>query len=927
MSPDDSQAIDDQVVSERVQQHVSQLERQTEAARQEMARASGGTLEERSMRVLEFPQILEEVGRHAQWGPGRERVLALLPTDDRRELDQRRTLVAEAIKLAEEGIGLGLGGLEDVREEVEFAARGGTLPAGALWQIREVCVASRKLSRVLDSRRVICPELGDRSRFLYTFSKIESEIPRCLTSEGRVQDGASARLRELRLEIRDMESQIQRNLYNLLHDTEILKLVQEPIVMQRQNRYVIPIKAENRSRFPGLVIDQSSTGVTYFMEPLSVLPLSNRLRTAQLAEEKEVETILQTLSGHVSLEAERLQISCEEMADIDLYSAQAHYALKVEGHLPEIDDGLPLKLLHARHPLLLAHGIKAVPISLEIGGKDCRTLVLTGPNTGGKTVALKTIGLLTLMALSGLPIPASSQSSIPFLDSVHADIGDDQSIAQSLSTFSAHLTQILRILPRAKKRSLILLDELGAGTDPVEGAALGVSLMENFHRRGALTVVTTHLSEVKVFASKTQGFENAAVEFDATTLAPTFKVVMGIPGRSNALLIAARLGLPDDVLRRSRELLGKDQAAVEGLLDDLERERTMVRGLEKKLMVEDDSLRQARLDYEKKLQELEAFRAHILAQAATQAEKVLNDARQRSHGLLRDFRSRLEKLEKARQQALLDAREAAARARDFEKDEQEETLDPFERLTEEELDRLTAPTPSAEEEPLPEPPVESGDDLVVEEEPVPTEASTETPEKAPTEDALDLEGRVAGRTLEAEWEQLRSQIRSVVPVVAAPVVSEPEEARPTGNLQSGLRVYSRRFGQEGEILKVRGDRVEVRLGSVRMTVPAEDLEPVAQPAPSESIGSLPGGLSDRDVSSRVDLRGMTVEEALYELGKRIDQGVLARLPKLEVIHGKGTGTLRVAVQKFLRSHALVTEQRLGEVYEGSYGVTIVSLKV
>ena len=866
--------------------------------------------EDRSLRVLEYHQVLLQVAFHAQWGPGRELVLALQPTRDPLELENRRVLVAEALRLAEEGIGLGLGGLEDIREAVLFASRGGTLDPVDLWHIREFCAASRKLARILASRQQVCPELGDRSRYLYTFPRIEGEVPRCLTADGRVQDGASHALRDLRRDIRELEAQIQRNLYSLLHDSEILKMAQEPIVTQRQNRYVIPVKAEHRGKFPGLVIDQSGSGVTFFMEPLSVLPLSNRLRSTQLAEEREVEAILLNLSGYVNAESDKLLVSCEEMAQIDCYSAQAHYALKVEGHLPEIGPDLPLRLLNARHPLLLAHGIKAVPISLEIGAPR-RTLVLTGPNTGGKTVALKTIGLLALMALSGLPIPASSQSTIPFMEAVCADIGDDQSIAQSLSTFSAHLTQILRILPRAKHGTLVLLDELGAGTDPVEGAALGVALLENLHQRGAMTVVTTHLSEIKVFASKTEGFENAAVDFDSTTLAPTFKVIMGIPGRSNALLIASRLGLPEDVLRRSRELLGKDQAAVEGLLDDLERERAVVRGLEKKLVLEDDSLRAMRQEFEHKLREIERQRTEILSQAALQGEKLLSEARQRSHGLLRDFRVRLERLERSRQEALAQAREAAARALD-EEEEEEESESLFEGLSDEELDRLTAPSEVDEVLP-PEAP------------PEPTEASSESPEPAPPEDELDLEGRVAGRTLEAEWDQLRSEIRAVVPV---PLVEEPVEPEPvrSGSLRAGLRVYSRRFGQEGEVLAVRGDRVEVRLGAVRMTVPADDLEQVAQPAPSPSQISFPGGLSERTVSSRVDLRGMTVDEALFELGKHLDQAALARLPKLEIIHGKGTGTLKAAVQKFFKSHPLVLEQRLGEVYEGSWGVTVVTLK-
>lgn len=851
-------------------------------------------MDEHSLRILELVPVLGLVAGLTHGPLARELVEQLRPADSLEELKNRQAEVGEALLLLDLGFVPPLVGLEDRRGDIQLAGRGGILDPQRLLAVREIAVASRKLGRYLEERSQRAPRLADRARWMPNFPRLESEIARCLSPDGRVLDAASATLRNIRADIRSVDAALQRNLNALLRDPDILKMVQEPIVTQRQGRQVIPVKSEHKGRFPGLVIDQSGSGATVFMEPLSVLPLSNQLRSLISAEEHEVEAVLRSLSGWVAQEETPLVAACEEVAIVDATFAQASYAKKVDGSLPAVHEGGALKLVSARHPLLLAKGIKAVPITLEMG-KTFTTVVVTGPNTGGKTVALKTVGMLAAMAMSGLPIPAEPDSQLPFLSEIWADIGDEQSISQSLSTFSAHLTQILRILPRAGHGSLVLLDELGAGTDPSEGAALGVSLLEHLNAAGALTMVTTHLSDLKIYASKTAGFENAAVEFDAATLSPTYRVTVGVPGRSNALLIAAGLGLPDPLVRRAREILGKEHVGVEVLLDDLENERQSLRQREAQLSRDLAQMEQDRRTLSEQLAELKHERQLRLDEAAAQAEDVLRQAREKSHGLLRDFRQRIADLGRQKEQTLAEAQRYLADLRDH--GEEAEPPRSFEELSEAELERLTRPEPQDEEEEI-------------------REAVSEAPQAPERTDEIDSQARVVARTMEASLNEMAHHLHEMR--------SEPAPSAPLPQVEVGQRVYSRRYGQEGEVLQVRGSKAEVRLGMVRLSLNLEDLEVLSGPPSGGQIHLPDAPLGP--LSARVDLRGMTVDEAVFELGKALDQAALAKSEKVEVIHGKGTGALRKGVSRFLNNHPLVQEQNLGEVYEGGWGVTVVKLK-
>ncbi|GMU51769.1 MAG: hypothetical protein AMXMBFR33_09150 [Candidatus Xenobia bacterium] len=857
-----------------------------------------------TLRVLEFPAVLEILAGKTHWPPGRERMEALLPATSLDELQERQNDVAEAIRLLDEGYNPPLGGLEDVRPAIQQAQLGSSLEPEVLMQIREVAGVSRQVGRALKERADRFPRLADRGVVLIPFPKIESEVARCFGPDARMLDSASPKLRALREEIRSLEARMQRSLGAILRESDLAKMLQEPIITQRMGRHVVPVKSEYRSAFPGLVIDQSASGATLFMEPFSLVEQGNQLRSVRLAEKKEMEAILARLSALVGYHADELAMACDELGHFDFLCGLGRYAQDARAQLPEINQEGTIRLNQARHPLLRGH---VIPISIEVGqGFD--TLVVTGPNTGGKTVTLKCVGLSVLMGLSGCPVPCASGSSIPFLRAVWADIGDEQSIAQSLSTFSAHLTQILRILPAAGPETLVLLDELGAGTDPSEGGALGMALLEYLHGRGTRTVVTTHLSELKAFAAQTEGMENAAVEFDTRSLQPTYRVLMGVPGRSNALQIASQLGLPASVLRRARELLGQSHDEVEGLLDDLEQERETAHRLGQQLEQESSQVTRLRQEYEARLALVEQEKKEKLDEAARQAEKLLSEARDNVQGLLADFRKKLAALGQARKEALEEsrrlARELAARLVSDSTDVEELSAEAARLVAEVAAERARVAPHEDPETPW-------------EEEDLPT--STETPEpprpELPPPDEVDEEVRADARALQMELNALVSEL--------APLRIKPTPAE-GGPLEPGTTVYVRRFGQEGTVLTSKDDKVEVRVGAVRITVPRDECDPVETKSQGQ-VGHLPESRA-ATLSTRLDLRGLTADEALMEVDRYLDSASMAGAERVELIHGKGTGALRQAIQRHLKGHPMVLEHRLGEVHEGGWGVTVVRVK-
>ncbi|MCZ7543882.1 MAG: endonuclease MutS2 [Anaerolineae bacterium] len=539
-------------------------------------------MDPKSLQTLELPKILERLADYAAFSASAERVRDLAPTTNLAEAVNRQQETAEAVELLTQKPDISVGGARDVRADAGRAARGITLDPQVLLNVRTTLQHGARLQRTLTQLRGQFPILAETASFIEPCADVVDAIGRTLNERGEVLDSASPKLARIRGEIRVAFDRLMSKLNAMVNNPNNTRWLQEPIITQRSGRYVIPLRSEFKGRIQGVVHDQSASGATLFIEPLATVDLNNTYRQLQLDEEEEVHRILAELSQQVGDRARAITRTVDALASLDLAFAKAKYALDTDAHKPELvafrevsgagtraHPGSTLRLVEARHPLLDRDIV--VPIDVAFEG-DTYVLVVTGPNTGGKTVALKTVGLLVLMAQCGLHLPAK-EAALSVFQGVYADIGDEQSIEQSLSTFSSHMRNIIGILDKADERSLVLLDELGAGTDPAEGSALARALLSALLDKGLTTMVTTHHPELKVFAQQTAGVRNASVEFDLETLAPTYRLIVGLPGRSNALAIAARLGLPEDIIEEARGLVSESDLAVDDLLDEIRRSR------------------------------------------------------------------------------------------------------------------------------------------------------------------------------------------------------------------------------------------------------------------------------------------------------------------------------------------------------------------
>jgi DNA mismatch repair protein MutS2 len=603
-------------------------------------------VDQRTLDVLELPKVLDRLAAHTSFSLGRERALELRPSFQLQEVADRQEITQEARRLIELKSGVTLGGAHDVRPLVRRTALGGRLEPGELLDVRDTLAASRVLRRTILPLRDQVPRVADIAEGLADRAALEDEISRCISEKGEVLDAASATLARLRSETKVAYSRLMDQLNRIISSSTYADVIQDAIITVRDGRYVIPIRAEARNKFRSIVHDQSQSGATLFVEPFQTVELNNRWRELQLEEEREVARILQELSNLIGASADAILEGVERLGDVDLALACARFAGALNAVQPRLfagagrDEEAELRLNAARHPLLTGD---VVPTTIRLGG-DFSALVITGPNTGGKTVALKTVGLLTMMALAGLHIPAGPGSSVRVFDAVYADIGDEQSIEQSLSTFSGHMTQIISILGQATDRSLVLLDELGAGTDPGEGSALARAILDELLERGSLVVATTHYAELKSYAHTTPGVANASVEFDVETLSPTYRLSIGLPGRSNALAIARRLGLSDQVLERARGLVSDDEVKVESLLADIQAERDRSERARQSAEREHKRVADLARQLSKRISDLEREKATAVRNAHAQAETELADLRER----LRELAARIERGEAQR---------------------------------------------------------------------------------------------------------------------------------------------------------------------------------------------------------------------------------------------------------------------------------------
>ena len=591
-------------------------------------------MDEKALTTLEFPKVLERLARHTVFPPSAELAAALRPAAS---IDFARQLLAETAEargLFANDPQISIGGARDIRQPVENARRGMALIPSELLDVKGTLSAARLLGRKLKEQQEGTPLLARIAETMPNPAGVVDAIGQAISARAEILDSASPKLSSIRSELGVAHERLLGRMQKLLTSEPYTKALQEAIVTQRDGRYVLPIKAEARSRIKAVVHDQSASGATLFVEPLQVVELNNRWRELQLAERDEEHRILLELSALVGEKAEEINAALEGLATLDLAFARAKYAEELGANVPELmsmklkngelHPGVVLRLFGARHPLLDPKTVVALDIELF---PENYCLVITGPNTGGKTVTLKTVGLLTAMAQSGLHVPAGPGSQISFFENIYADIGDEQSIEQSLSTFSGHITNIVRILKNADARSLVILDELGAGTDPQEGAALARALLDHLVQRGITTLVATHYPELKEYAHSTKGVVNASVEFDLKTLAPTYHLVVGLPGRSNALAIAQRLGLQKEIIDAARSTIDPSELQAEDLLNEIHQERDRTRQARTRA---DEAQREAqtlKADLAERLERIEDERIEVIEKARQQAQNELETLR------------------------------------------------------------------------------------------------------------------------------------------------------------------------------------------------------------------------------------------------------------------------------------------------------------
>jgi DNA mismatch repair protein MutS2 len=819
-------------------------------------------MHEKSILTLEYPKIMAKVAKEAAFSASKELVMDLQPTSDLREARRRLSYTTEASRLIDQYPDAGVGSAHDIRELLSRAAREGVLSPGDLLEVLTTTQSAINVGRLLDKLEAeVFPLLHSLGGDIPQRPHIVRRIQETISEQGEVLDTASSTLRKLRFDIRGANQRLQDRLRTLVN--EFGNALQEHIITIRNDRYVVPVKAENRGQVRGIVHDQSSSGATVFVEPMVVVELNNKLRQLQVEERQEIERILRALSLEVGQEADALTVAVELLAEFDLHLAKARYGRMTRCTEPRLNNEGRVDLRNARHPLLTGN---VVPINFHMGG-EFFMVVITGPNTGGKTVALKTVGLLSLMAQAGLHIPVEEFSEVAVFEDIFADIGDEQSIEQSLSTFSSHLSriiEILRLIETAKESGtpdirgklsetlvgknadqqpqvLVLLDELGAGTDPSEGSALARAILTFLLERHVATVATTHYSELKAFAHEQPGVVNASVEFDIETLSPTYRLSIGLPGRSNALAIANLLGLDERIIERAREFLGSAGVRMENLLEGLQSERKAV---------EDERfhLNMERVEAEYQRKQLEEER-HKLEE---QRVKILNEARAQAGRELDDVRAALAKVKVDASRVNM-TRERLGQAR-----QKVQNLE----------DKVTR---------MPEP--------------------SRSSRKANTE---------AGVTLETSQEPLK--IGDTVRVLSFGQNAELlglTADRSEADVQMGsLRT------------RVSVDNLE-RLS--KRQAAADERTPPAVVLPR---------YEDRpEVAMQLDMRGWRVDAALEELETYLNDAAMSGMSTIRIVHGKGTGALRAAVREQLAHHPLVKSYTSAPPQEGGDGVTIVKLSV
>ena len=787
---------------------------------------------EKSYSILELPAILQMLAAQTESGMGREAALALQPSVNAEEVRRRLQETNDAARLMTLRGSPSFSGVRDIRPALDRARLGGILNGRELLDIAGVARCARLCKAYIAEDKTEKTSIDSLFHALRANKFLEERITTALPAEDEVADSASQDLADIRRKMRAASARAREALNKILSSPSYAKALQEPIITMRSDRYVLPVRADHKSAVPGLVHDISASGMTLFIEPMAAVKANNELRELAAREKLEIERILGELSAACAEYADDFSEDCVLLVRLDLIFAKARLSFKMDA-VPAGSTERGIVLRRARHPLL--DPAKAVPIDLTLG-EDFDTLVITGPNTGGKTVALKTIGLLAAMNQCGLHIPAADGSALPVFNHILADIGDEQSIEQSLSTFSAHMKNIVQILDACEDRSLVLFDELGAGTDPTEGAALAISIIEYVRRCGAITAATTHYAELKIYATNDPGIQNASCEFDVETLRPTYRLLVGVPGKSNAFAISGRLGLPESIIRDAEGRIGTESRSFEATIEKLEqtrlameRDRTEAERLRKKAEEEEKKASMLRAELSVRLEKAEV-------KARRDAQRILDEARETADGVyaeLDEMRRRIN-------------------------DEQE----------------------------------------------------TEEINRARTE---------LRRRLNEHEARLRS------PEETLPQ-EEKKSARP---LRAGDTVQIKTMGVRAQVLSVSKDgTVSLKAGIMTVTAKEDELLLLEEAKPLKQETAPVQGTGSRlmHVPTEIDLRGMESIEAVLTAERYLDSAAMAKLKTVTIIHGKGTGALRDAVRKMLKTNKLVKSWRQGLYGEGEAGVTVVELK-
>ena len=787
-------------------------------------------LYEKSLKKLEFDKVLALLAEHAGSEAAKEACRAVLPAEDADEARALQEQTSAACKLITLKGSPSLGGLKDMGASLARADRGGCLSMEELLGVAGALKSARMVKNYADGDSVAT--VLDSWFFQLMANKyLEEKIYACILSKDEMADAASSELASIRRKIRQQSAKIRESLQKIISSPTYAKILREPIITIRSDRFVVPVKSECKNDLPGLVHDVSSSGSTYFIEPMQSVNANNELRELFLAERKEIERILAELSAECADYREHIETNYRVLVELDCIFARAKLSFAMRAVAPEIRTDGTLELRRARHPLIDAQ--KAVPISVRLGS-DFDTLIITGPNTGGKTVTLKTIGLLTLMAECGMHIPADDGSYVSMFPLVLADIGDEQSIEQSLSTFSAHMKNIVDIVAVCDHESLVLLDELGAGTDPAEGAALAVALIEFCRKCGAKVAATTHYAELKLYAMRTDGVMNASCEFDVQTLRPTYRLLIGVPGKSNAFAISRRLGLPEDIIENARSMMSANDTNFEDVLSQLEAQRQQM----EQARAEAERLR---LETEKQKKQSEAYYNEI----REQKEKAAQQAR------------------KEAQYIIDDARRTANQVYD-------------------ELKQL----------------------------------------RKQMRDSADVQN-----SNERQAELRRSLNEAEQRLTGAPRKTERPAA--TREIRVGDTVELLKFGSKATVLAISKDGVyQLQAGIMKLSAGKDEIVLCENQPKGNAKKVITGKVRELKAaaSSELDIRGMASDEALPVLDNFLDSAYLAGLQTVRIIHGKGTGVLRSAVQDELRRSKYVKSFRIGAYGEGENGVTIAELK-